>query len=497
MKVFLTYSILFSISGLGGLENDVNPKLSRLWGPGLAPDKIVMPARYFFAILVDNSNNSLENPPGDPIEVTIDGGTKTKKACRIWTNMLDRKDGSYIIRYKVYETCSYLKISVSYKGQHIGESPYVINNAVYPDNCICPVENVDEIMTTWNCGKVPPLITEKLQQFAEINWDKKRKALIKTFNKPHSVSICHYIIKNNQIHRKCYGKHVGFNMFMDNILLALTRKVVLPDIEFFANLGDWPLSTHDLKDKYPILSWCGSTKSYDIIMPTYDITESSLENMGRVTVDILSVQGNTKGPYKNRIPKLFWRGRDSNKYRLELIKLSRKHPDLFNASLTNFFFYRDKEEEYGPKTEHVSLFSFFDYKYQLGLDGTVAPYRMPYLLGGGSLVFKPESEYFEYFYKDLEPNFHYIPVKHDLTDLIEKIQWAIDNDDKASEMANNGQKFVNDHLLPKNILCYHLHLFNELSKIIRSPVNIMEDMEHIEQKKVQKCDCSKNYKDEL
>jgi len=67
---------------------------------------------------------------------------------------------------------------------------------------------------------------------------------------------------------------------MDAVLLSLARKVVLPDIEFFVNLGDWPLVS-DTSPLYPIFSWCGSENTKDIIMPTYDITESSLEAMGR------------------------------------------------------------------------------------------------------------------------------------------------------------------------------------------------------------------------
>lgn len=75
---------------------------------------------------------------------------------------------------------------------------------------------------------------------------------------------------------------------------------------------------------------------------------------------MLSVQGNVNMEWKDRIPKAFWRGRDSNKERLKLIDISRQHSDLYNVSLTNFFFFRDKEKEYGPKADHVSLFSFFD-----------------------------------------------------------------------------------------------------------------------------------------
>jgi len=56
----------------------------------------------------------------------------------------------------------------------------------------------------------------------------------------------------------------------------------LPDIEFVSNLGDWPLEhKHVNDDPLPILSWCGSDGTRDIVMPTYDVTESTLETLGR------------------------------------------------------------------------------------------------------------------------------------------------------------------------------------------------------------------------
>lgn len=80
----------------------------------------------------------------------------------------------------------------------------------------------------------------------------------------------------------------------------------------------------------------------------------------RVSVNTLSVQGNVEGDWDTRVSKLFWRGRDSNKHRLALIKIARQHPDLFNVSLTNFFFYKNEEDIYGPKTDHVSFYKFFN-----------------------------------------------------------------------------------------------------------------------------------------
>lgn len=59
-------------------------------------------------------------------------------------------------------------------------------------------------------------------------------------------------------------------------------QVRLPDVEFFVNLGDWPLEKRRPTEKlHPIFSWCGSNDTRDIVMPTYDLTESVLETMGR------------------------------------------------------------------------------------------------------------------------------------------------------------------------------------------------------------------------
>ena len=75
---------------------------------------------------------------------------------------------------------------------------------------------------------------------------------------------------------------------------------------------------------------------------------------------MLSVQGNIDNKWESKINKAFWRGRDSNHERLKLIELSRQYPDLINASLTNFFFFKDKENVYGPSEKRISFFKFFD-----------------------------------------------------------------------------------------------------------------------------------------
>lgn len=174
----------------------------------------------------------------------------------------------------------------------------------------------------------------------------------------------------------------------------------MPDVEFFVNLGDWPLEKKKSNSNIqPIFSWCGSTESRDIVMPTYDLTDSVLETMGRwemvrvdpepwfalfgeffsicfhelivleedmfcflssrVSLDMMSVQANTGPPWESKNSTAVWRGRDSRKERLELVKLSRKYPELIDAAFTNFFFFKHDESLYGPIVKHISFFDFF------------------------------------------------------------------------------------------------------------------------------------------
>nr|KAG5708979.1 hypothetical protein BaRGS_004618 [Batillaria attramentaria] len=271
--------------------------------------------------------------------------------------------------------------------------------------------------------------------------------------------------------------------------------VRLPDVEFFVNLGDWPLEQQKPEDgAIPIVSWCGSDSTLDIIIPTYDITEATLEMLGRVTLDIFSVQANTGPKWPDKSQVAFWRGRDSRQERLQLAELSQKHPDMIDAALTNMFFFPKNEEKYGPNVKPISFFDFFKSKYQINVDGTVAAYRLPYLLAGDSVVLKQDSEYYEHFYKRLTPWEHYIPFKRDLSDLLDKIQWAREHDEEAQKISKNAQEFVRENLHPAEILCYHVKVFEEISKrLTKKPVATegFELLEHPTDKFDSVCECKR------
>jgi len=52
-------------------------------------------------------------------------------------------------------------------------------------------------------------------------------------------------------------------------------------MEFIMNLGDWPVEEKSRyqQDPLPVISWCGSESTNDIVWPTYDVMKSTLEAM--------------------------------------------------------------------------------------------------------------------------------------------------------------------------------------------------------------------------
>ncbi|XP_012864931.1 PREDICTED: KDEL motif-containing protein 2 [Dipodomys ordii] len=344
---------------------------------------------------------------------------------------LDRNDGTFLMRYRLYDTVNEgLKIDVLYGDEHVAQSPYILKGPVYHEYCRCP-EDPEAWQEVLSCPLEEPQIAEDFASFLSIDLQQMLREVPKRFGEERGA-VVHYTILNNHIYRRSLGKYTDFKMFSDEILLSLARKVLLPDLEFYINLGDWPLEHRKVKETpgpLAIISWCGSLDSRDIILPTYDITHSTLEAMRGVTNDLLSIQGHT-----------------------------------------------GKCSSLGKPCRSSTY-----YKYQVNVDGTVAAYRFPYLMLGDSLVLKQDSPYYEHFYTELQPWKHYVPVKRNLSDLLEKIQWAKDNDEEAEKIARAGQAATRELLQPHRLYCYYYSVLQKYAERQSSQPKIRDGMELVPQ----------------
>ncbi|ESN94970.1 hypothetical protein HELRODRAFT_114917 [Helobdella robusta] len=431
--VFLLLCLLQSKKFTFGKTEDSSdlpdPSQFIVWGPGL-DNRVVLPVYYFFVQMVDSQGNNITSSLGpDVIKLSME--SKHYSHLRISMQVLDRHDGVYIIRYKLFQTYKDLKLKLTFRDQPISTFPHLLKGCCYNEDCYCPKKSLARWLGTLNCPKSYDQIDKDFKAFRRINMTRMYKRMMVEFNKPYQMSVIHYVVKDNKLYRETLGEYVGFKMFSDAMLMSLMRKVKLPDLDFFWNLGDWPLVRRTSAHRYPMVSWCGSDDTFDFVVPSYEMTTSTLDAMYRVEKDMLSMEHYRNIDWSSKTDLAFWRGRDSSRERLKLVRLSQKQKDVVDAELTHIFFFRDEKDL--KTVNSTPFFDFFKHKYQINMDGTVAAYRLSYLLAGGSLVFKQQSSYYEHFYNLLQPFVHYVPLSSDIEDLMERLQWAKDHDDEVRD----------------------------------------------------------------
>ncbi len=86
----------------------------------------------------------------------------------------------------------------------------------------------------------------------------------------------------------------------------------------------------------------------------------------------------------------------------------------------------------------------------------------------GCCVFKVASQfgYRQWYYDRIEPWKHYVPVRADMLDLHEKIEWARSNPARAREIAQNGQAFARSMTFESETA----HAVNAIVARLRPPV---------------------------
>jgi len=250
---------------------------------------------------------------------------------------------------------------------------------------------------------------------------------------------------------------------------------IITDRIFFIALGDFPIinknrSIHPHSNRftnnnyngiypnqmYPIYSRSIIPGIHDdLLFPTRDYID--------MVYGIDKLIENSNNNFKSKKSIGIFRGsitgndRTITNTRIQAKILSIKYPSYLDVELTKTFEYYMFEENstlcicteilnkqiYNPDSS--KSLSGFDqnrnYKYLLHIDGFVSAWRMALELMSWSVILKVDSPWIEHYYTELIPWVHYIPVKSDLSDLIEIIDWCISNDDLCLQIASNAYNY--------------------------------------------------------
>jgi hypothetical protein len=276
------------------------------------------------------------------------------------------------------------------------------------------------------------------------------------------------------IDSKVYGEEGRIKSFLE----ALVKAYPVPDVDFIYYYEDrlkksfFKRRAH--RNSAPIfVSAKHKTLDYTVLFSdwVYDINN---EQSGWNFLIKKINEDQALWDWSSKIEKLFWRGtpwdgKHFGMYNFEnwttiprgrLVFESLQHPDWIDAAFSEYPFQCAQEDpekclrEMGS-IRPVSWSEMLHYKYHMILDGVTCSFpATQWKLLSGCVPFKQQSDDIQFFYDELIPWKHYIPVQADLSDVMEKIQWAKSHDLEAKEIAQNAREFALTHLMPEHTLLY-------------------------------------------
>jgi hypothetical protein len=192
-------------------------------------------------------------------------------------------------------------------------------------------------------------------------------------------------------------------------------------------------------------------------------------------------------PWESKQRQVIWRGGltennpdkvfDSQRWRLT--KLVHELPDpaqkeLFDVGLTHVpeFLSQnmniDVSQVGGFKPGTGGMNNFQKYMAVLDADGNSWSSRFGTLLCYNSIAIKVEPQYLDYFYNDLVPWKHYVPVKADLSDLVENVSFILDptNDVLAREIVANANQWCSERFTTKELAHDMLDIFESYVQML-------------------------------
>ncbi|XP_042197681.1 protein O-glucosyltransferase 1 isoform X1 [Callorhinchus milii] len=283
----------------------------------------------------------------------------------------------------------------------------------------------------------------------------------------------HYQIINKQLYRQEDCMFPARCSGVEHFILDIISK--LPDMEFVLNVRDYPQVPGWVQTTRPVFSFSKNADYHDIMYPAWTFWEGGPAvwpiyptGLGRWDLMRKELQLSAeKWPWDKKISKGFFRGSRTSSERDPLVLLSHAEPSLVDAEYTKNQAWKSKKDTLGKTpAKEIPLVDHCKYKYLFNFRGVAASFRFKHLFLCKSVVFHVGNEWLEFFYPQLKPWVHYIPVSQDFSDVRELLQFVQENDKIAASIAERGQRFITDHLRMEDVSCYWELLLTEYSRLL-------------------------------
>lgn len=171
-------------------------------------------------------------------------------------------------------------------------------------------------------------------------------------------------------------------------------------------------------------------------------------------------------PFTSKMDKVIFRGEAYGKPRRQLfIEMYANHPQCDIGDISN--------NPPNPKAEKITLYEHLDYKFIMALEGNDVASNLKWVMSSNSIAIMPRPTCETWFMEGrLIPNYHYIEIKSDYSDLIERINYYAEHTDEALEIINHAHEYISqfqnaqrESLISLLVLKKYLDLTNGTSQI--------------------------------
>jgi hypothetical protein len=101
------------------------------------------------------------------------------------------------------------------------------------------------------------------------------------------------------------------------------------------------------------------------------------------------------------------------------------------------------------------------YKYLIDIEGVGYSGRIKHLMHTNRPLFIQDRPWKEWWFFQLEPFVHYIPVENDFSDFYERFEWAMSHEKETKEIAKNAQDFAINNLRLEDAVARFKKIFLE------------------------------------
>jgi len=144
-----------------------------------------------------------------------------------------------------------------------------------------------------------------------------------------------------------------------------------------------------------------------------------------------------KIPYNKKKNEIVWRGYIHKENRRSLVAQFYNHPKCNIGCIP----LRDENPDW--KKPFISVEEQLQYKFILSIEGHDVATNLKWILSSNSLCFMPTPKFETWFMEGkLIPNVHYVHLKDDYSDMLEKMDYYSKNEEQALAIIKNGQAWV-------------------------------------------------------